>query len=548
MVREALRLEREAAARYTEHPAASSDPRLVAYWESLRRNETEHRDLLEGWLRERGVDPACEDPPDAALGAAALDPDAVGRHPLAPREDEGRGHAGDLSALRDDYELEDQAVVIYGHFAYQAEDRELMELFKELARSESGHRNGLRRTIRTTGDAGDVRGILLPALRVGDRLRPRPRGGHRGQVPHVPGALRAAPRRAATGPWRGWHPEMSDDARTAGGRPGDPIPPEARAANLELWNHWTKVHEKSAFYDVEGFKAGATSLWPVEREELGPFVHDGTTLLHLQCHFGLDTLSWARLGAEVVGLDLSDEAIALARRLADEVGLSGRAEFVCADLYDADAHLGDRRFDVVFVSWGAIEWLPDLDRWAAHHRPPPAARRHLLHGRDPPVRLRPGRGARASTTCRSSTGCSRRRTSPDVEPIEGSYADRDADTTGLVAYGWQHSLAEVTGALIGAGLRRRAPARVPHLARAVLGLDDPGRRPLVVAAGRRGRPAQGPAAQLLAARDPGPRPRRADDARRLPQGESRELGRGRRAPRRLGAVRRGRVQGRPHRR
>ncbi len=156
---------------------------------------------------------------------------------------------------------------------------------------------------------------------------------------------------------------MSDDARASGG-PGDPIPPEARAANLKLWNHWTEVHEKSAFYDVEGFKAGTTSLWPLELEELGPFVREGTTLLHLQCHFGLDTLSWARLGAEVVGLDLSDEAIALARRLADEVGLSGRAEFLCADLYDADAHLGGRLFDVVFVSWGAIEWLPDLERWA----------------------------------------------------------------------------------------------------------------------------------------------------------------------------------------
>ena len=74
MVREALRLEREAAARYTEHPAASSDPRLVAYWESLRRNEAEHRDLLEGWLRERGVDPACEAPRDAALDSGRAGP------------------------------------------------------------------------------------------------------------------------------------------------------------------------------------------------------------------------------------------------------------------------------------------------------------------------------------------------------------------------------------------------------------------------------------------------------------------------------------------
>lgn len=245
---------------------------------------------------------------------------------------------------------------------------------------------------------------------------------------------------------------MSDGARTPGGGPGDPLPPEARAANLALWNHWTGVHEKSAFYDVEGFKAGATSLWPLELEELGPYVQAGTTLLHLQCHFGLDTLSWARMDADVVGLDFSDEAITLARRLAGEAGLSGRAEFICADLYDADAHLGDRRFDVVFISWGAIEWLPDLDRWAgiiARHLEPGGtfymAEIHPFgysltevpgeHDVQVKYRLQPAPDL------------------PDVEPIEGSYADRDADTTGLVAYGWQHSLAEVTGALIDAGLR-----------------------------------------------------------------------------------------------
>src|SRR5450759_4591773 len=105
----------------------------------------------------------------------------------------------------------------------------------------------------------------------------------------------------------------------------DPIPTKARAANLRLWNAWTRVHEKSAFYDVEGFKAGATSLWPLELDELGPLVHEGTALLHLQCHFGMDTLSWARLGADVVGLELSHDAIGLARRPAGGGGLSRRA-------------------------------------------------------------------------------------------------------------------------------------------------------------------------------------------------------------------------------
>ena len=232
----------------------------------------------------------------------------------------------------------------------------------------------------------------------------------------------------------------------------DPIPPEARAANLELWNRWTKVHEKSAFYDVEGFRAGATSLWPLELEELGPYVREGTTLLHLQCHFGLDTLSWARLGAEVVGLDLSDEAIALARRLAGEVGLSGRAEFICADLYDADAHLGDRLFDVVFVSWGAINWLPDLERWAA------IVARHLRPGGTLYVaEMHP---FAETIDDEAPKGVLRVRypyfadpANPAVDPVHGSYADPDAETTGLVAYYWQHDFAEILGALTGAGLR-----------------------------------------------------------------------------------------------
>ena len=99
-------------------------------------------------------------------------------------------------------------------------------------------------------------------------------------------------------------------------------------ANLANWDERVGVHVESDLYDVEGFKAGRRSLTPVELEELGPLLRPGTSLLHLQCHFGLDTLCCARLGADVVGLDFSPEAIALARALADEVGLSARAAFV----------------------------------------------------------------------------------------------------------------------------------------------------------------------------------------------------------------------------
>ena len=98
-------------------------------------------------------------------------------------------------------------MVIYGHFAYQAEDRELMELFKELARSESGHRNGLRRMIATVEDPATPVVLFCPLCGWDDRLRPRPRRGRGGQVPHVPRPVRAAARTTtATGHSRGWQP------------------------------------------------------------------------------------------------------------------------------------------------------------------------------------------------------------------------------------------------------------------------------------------------------------------------------------------------------
>jgi rubrerythrin len=193
MAREALRLEREAVGRYSEHPAASEDPRLVTYWESLRRNEAEHRRLLEAWLRAHGEDPeGAEDagtaPGDRAAAIAASTPGALaGRHPLAPGTKVGRGHVADLSALRADYDFEDEAVVVYGRFAYQAEDRELMELFKELARAEAGHRNGLRRTVRTVEDAATPLLLFCPLCGWTIDFGPDPAEGTEGKCRMCPG-------------------------------------------------------------------------------------------------------------------------------------------------------------------------------------------------------------------------------------------------------------------------------------------------------------------------------------------------------------------------
>jgi SAM-dependent methyltransferase len=129
--------------------------------------------------------------------------------------------------------------------------------------------------------------------------------------------------------------------------------------NRTLWDAWTRLHERSEFYDLDSFKRGRSSLKPLELEEVGDVA--GRSLLHLQCHFGQDTLSWARLGARVTGVDFSGEAISLARSLADELNLPAR--FVRSNVYDLPQVL-DERFDIVFTSYGVLSWLPDLDRWA----------------------------------------------------------------------------------------------------------------------------------------------------------------------------------------
>ena len=140
-------------------------------------------------------------------------------------------------------------------------------------------------------------------------------------------------------------------------------PSEYLRENREHWEELAEIHPDTEFYDVESFLSGESSLLPLEREELGPLVGEGTTLLHLQCHFGLDTLSWARQGAEVVGVDFSNTAVETARELAGEAGLNDRAEFVESDVYDLPTRL-DREFDVVFTSYGVLAWLPDIERWA----------------------------------------------------------------------------------------------------------------------------------------------------------------------------------------
>jgi SAM-dependent methyltransferase len=224
---------------------------------------------------------------------------------------------------------------------------------------------------------------------------------------------------------------------------------EALKSNRETWNVWTKIHVESEFYDVASFKNGERPIRiaAYEREEVGSV--EGKSLLHLQCHFGLDTLSWARLGATVTGIDFSEAAIAAARELSTEVGVP--ATFIESDLYLAPSVLNEE-FDVVYTSGGVLGWLPDIAGWgrvAAHFVRPggflyitevhPVAQVFADEGVEPgELRLAYPYWSHA-------------------EPIRieqrGSYADPDAPTEGLVEFGWDHSLGEIVTSLADAGLR-----------------------------------------------------------------------------------------------
>ena len=129
-------------------------------------------------------------------------------------------------------------------------------------------------------------------------------------------------------------------------------------ANRAHWDAVAQVHAASPFYDLPAFKAGRNSLHQIEITELGNVA--GKSMLHLQCHIGLDTLSWARAGAIVTGVDFSAASLTVAKSLAEELHIEAR--FVEANVYELEREL-DETFDIVFASYGVLVWLPDLEPW-----------------------------------------------------------------------------------------------------------------------------------------------------------------------------------------
>jgi SAM-dependent methyltransferase len=211
------------------------------------------------------------------------------------------------------------------------------------------------------------------------------------------------------------------------------------AANKELWNQRTVVHKTSAFYNLEGFKNGETVLTPIELAELSDV--NGKTMLHLQCHFGMDSLDWARRGAIVTGVDLSDEAIKEATQLNDELKLN--ATFVCCNVLDTSAYIQEQ-FDIVFTSYGTIGWLPDLKPWAKM-----IAERLKPGGLFYIAEFHPVVWMFDNDFTKIEYAYENREVI--VTENEGTYTDRAADIKGK-EYSWNHSISEVLNALIGAGL------------------------------------------------------------------------------------------------
>jgi SAM-dependent methyltransferase len=223
------------------------------------------------------------------------------------------------------------------------------------------------------------------------------------------------------------------------------------ADNRKLWDAWTALHTTGSFYDVDRFRRDPKDnrIHPWEREEVGDVA--GKTLLHLQCHFGLDSLSWARLGARVTGVDFSEPAVLFARELAAETGLAGVSRFVVSNIYDLPGPLEGETFDIVYTSRGATGWLPDMARWAeiaaSFVRPGGIFYMHEGH----PMLWVVAEEQRSSNGLRLEYDY----WSGEVItlPVQGSYADPAAKVDAEWEHGWNHSLGETVTALARNGLR-----------------------------------------------------------------------------------------------
>lgn len=205
--------------------------------------------------------------------------------------------------------------------------------------------------------------------------------------------------------------------------------------NKNAWNLKTEIHVQSDFYENEAFLNGKNSLKDIELSLLGDI--KGKSILHLQCHFGQDSISLSRMGAKVTGIDLSDKAIEKAKEFAQQANVD--TQFICCNIFDLPNHL-DKQYDIVFTSYGTIGWLPDLDKWAV------IVSKYLKSGGKfifvefhPFIWMFDNDFKKIDYNYFNSGEI--------VEVNEGSYADRNANIK-YSTVNWNHSTSEVLNSLI----------------------------------------------------------------------------------------------------
>ncbi len=205
--------------------------------------------------------------------------------------------------------------------------------------------------------------------------------------------------------------------------------------NKQTWNNKVSIHVASDFYEQENFLKGKITLPKTDLEALGDV--SGKRILHLQCHFGQDSLSLARLGANVTGLDFSEEAIAKAKELNEKLSLA--VEFICCDVYDTLQHITEK-YDIVYTSYGTIGWLPDLDKWAAVISGALNPKGKLVFFEFHPV-------VWMFDTNFNEVYYNYFKSEPILEEETGTYANRNIEVT-YQTITWNHSLSEVFQSLL----------------------------------------------------------------------------------------------------